>query len=148
MKTRLIRTSTGVAVISGVLLQATDGAEPEQPETSSPAPAVEVAHPAVPDYFFPDLPSQALVYDGKRFVIKPIIALVGDYTAFRQDDASLAQVGEQDDTFDLRAARIGVTLRSKSERAWGFTFTTDYQEQRTRSDATWQMLLCRMQWLY
>jgi phosphate-selective porin OprO and OprP len=139
MKTKFLRSTLWVAVISVALPQAIYSAELEQPEPAAAVPATEVTSPAAPDYFFPDLPSQALVYDGNRFVIKPIIALVGDYTGFNQDDASLDQVGEQEDTFDLRAARIGVSLRSKSERAWGFTFTTDYQEQRTRSDATWQI---------
>ncbi len=30
-------------------------------------------------------------------------------------------------------------LRSKGKFDWGFTFTTDYQEQRTRDDMTWQI---------
>lgn len=94
---------------------------------------------AAPDYLFPDLPARALVRDGKRLEIKPIIAIVTDYTAFQQNDASLAQVGEQEDEFDLRAARLGLNIRSKSEYRWGFTFTTDYQEKRTRDEAVWQI---------
>jgi hypothetical protein len=55
----------------------------------------------------PDLPKGTLVHDGERFWLKPIFAVVADYTFFEQDDPSLAQVGEQSDSRDLRAARLG-----------------------------------------
>jgi len=88
-----------------------------------------------PDYFFPDLKQNALVIDGKKLWFKPIIAIVTDYNAFWQDDPSLDQVGLQENTFDLRAARFGLNLRSKGNFKWAFTFTADYQESRTRDDA-------------
>ncbi len=40
---------------------------------------------------------------------------------------------------DLRAARIGVIVNSKSHRKWIFTFTADRHEKRTREDAKWQV---------
>ena len=86
----------------------------------------------------PDLAAGALVHDGKRLRIKPIIAIVTDYTWFDQDEVSLEQVGEQEDTADLRAARLGLNVRSKGNVAWVFTFTVDYQEKRTREEAHWQ----------
>lgn len=91
------------------------------------------------NYFFPDLKKGALVHDGRFFKIKPIIAIVGDYTWFEQDETSLGQVGEQEDTPDLRAARGGLLVTSKGSRKWIFTLTADYQEQRTREDVTWQI---------
>lgn len=135
-----MRNAARLAVLAGSqALVALAGAQENQSPSASPAVAETAPPPAAPDYLFPDLPAKALVYDGKHFTLKPIIAIVTDYTWFRQDAASLAQVGKQDNTFDLRAARLGVNLRSKSELEWGFTFTTDYQEERTRDDATWQI---------
>jgi phosphate-selective porin OprO/OprP len=95
--------------------------------------------PAPVNYFFPDLPSQALVHDGTHFWIKPIFAVVGDYTTFSQDDVSLAQVGTQDNTAEMRAVRLGVTIRSKDRLKWYFYLTTDYQEHRTREGAILQV---------
>ena len=120
------------AVVSVQAAQATESS----PETTPDAPP---ATTATPDYFFPELAAGTMVHDGERFWVKPIIAIVTDYTSFEQDDDSLAQVGEQEDSVDVRAVRLGVIVRSKGDRAWVFTFTTDYQERRTRDDATWQM---------
>jgi phosphate-selective porin OprO and OprP len=101
---------------------------------AAPSPA-----PAATDFFFPDLPAKALVHDGEHFWIKPIIAVVGDYTWFAQDDASLGQVGKQEDTPELRAGRFGVTVRSKDRLKLEFYATVDYQERRTREDAHFQL---------
>ena len=87
----------------------------EKSEDSAPA----TAPAGPPDYFFPDLPAPTLVYNGRYFLFKPIFAMVGDFTAFDQDDASLAQVGEQEDEQEVRAARLGFYLRSKGRLAVG-----------------------------
>ncbi len=113
--------------------QATPEPKPSPPPTP-PAPAATAPAPAAPDYFFPEVPSKALVYDGKHFWIKPIIAVVGDYTWFAQDDPSLAQVGEQEDTPELRAGRIGATVRQKDWLKLELYVTLDHQELRTRED--------------
>lgn len=94
---------------------------------------------AVQKYLLPDLRQDALVIDGKRLWFKPIIAVVTDYNWLWQDDPSLEQVGLQEGTFDLRAARFGLNLRSKGKLKWAFTFTADYQESRTRDDAYLQV---------
>jgi phosphate-selective porin OprO/OprP len=91
------------------------------------------------NYLLKDLHSEALMYQGKHFIFRPIIALVGDYTSFDQDAASLEQVGEQEDTQDLRAARFGFYLRPKTGRAWEFFTAVDYVERRTREDDTFQL---------
>ena len=109
-------------------------AEPT-PEISPPPP------PPVPpkvDYLFPDLAPDALIYDGKRFWFKPIIAMVLDYTWFEQDDASLEQVGEQPDTRELRAGRIGGTMRWQGDYKWDLYATVDFQERGTREGAVFQ----------
>jgi phosphate-selective porin OprO/OprP len=107
--------------------------------SATPVLADSVAQQTTPGYFFPDLAEGSLVHDGRLFKIKPIIAIVNDYTWFEQDDASIAQVGVQEDTFELRAARFGFIVNSKSKRKWVFTLTADYQEKRTREDATWEV---------
>ena len=99
--------------------------------------------PAV-NYVLADLPGELLVYESNRFWIKPIIAVVGDYTWFEQDDASIAQVGVQDDSADLRAARMGFALRSKGSYPWDFFFAVDYQEQRTRQKELFQLYDLRL----
>ncbi len=68
-----------------------------------------------------------------------MFAIIGDYTSFSQDDDSVSQVGAQDDTRELRAGRIGVTVRSKSRLPWHFYLTADYQESRTRENAIFQL---------
>lgn len=138
------RKSRVVLGLCGGLLSATAVAAqvaqaPEPPPGTAPdAPAATASAPAAPDYFFPDLAAGALIHDGKLFKIKPIIAIVTDYTWFEQDDSSLAQVGEQENTFDLRAARFGMIVTRPGKRNWTFTLTADYQEKRTRDDAEWQ----------
>jgi phosphate-selective porin OprO and OprP len=126
-------------LLSAAVASAQVGQAPDpSPGTTPEAPPATALTAAAPDYFFPDLAGGALVHDGERFRIKPIIAIVTDYTWFSQDLASLDQVGEQVDTFDLRAARFGLIVSSKGTREWAFTLTADRQEKRTRDDATWQ----------
>ena len=91
------------------------------------------------DYLFPDRKAEALSYEKENYIFRPIIAIVTDYTWFDQDDASLGQVGLQEDSVDLRAFRVGMIVRSKRARQWAFTFTADYQESRTREDQTWKV---------
>jgi phosphate-selective porin OprO/OprP len=110
-----------------------------------PIPELAAVPPvAGPTYLFPDLADQALIHDGKRFWVRPIIAILADYTFFEQDDASLVQVGQQEDTADLRAARFGFALRSKSERAWEVFFAADYLEERTRENDVFQLYDLRL----
>ena len=101
----------------------------------APSPEPAPPQPAAPDYFFPDVPARALIHDGERFFIKPIFAIVGDYTWFAQDDNGIGQVGVQDNTPELRAGRVGVSVRSKKGLKLEFYLTADYQEARTREDA-------------
>lgn len=90
-------------------------------------------------YVFHDLNPDGLVHEGRRVRYKPVFAVIGDFTAFDQDDASIAQVGDQDDTPDLRAGRFGIGMRSKGETPWEFLFIADYVESRVREDARVQL---------
>lgn len=96
------------------------------------------------DYLLPDSPEAAWVHDSERYTLRPVIAILADYTFFSQGDASLAQVGEQKDTPDLRAGRLGLLLRAKGERRWEAFLAADYQEKRTREDAVFQLYDLRL----
>jgi phosphate-selective porin OprO/OprP len=102
------------------------------------------ASQAAENYVLSDPPADTLAYQGDRLEFRPIIALVGDFTFFHQDHDNLSQVGEQDDTQDLRAARFGMYLRPKSGRSWEFFVALDYQERRTREDQTFQVYDLRL----
>jgi phosphate-selective porin OprO/OprP len=95
--------------------------------------------PPTINYLFPDLGSDALVYDGEYFRFRPIFAWVVDYTWLSQDDASVSQVGTQEDTGELRAGRLGFKLSSKASLNWEIYTTVDYVERRTREDAVFTL---------
>ncbi len=106
--------------------------------------AASQSHAAQSAPGLPDLPPDTLAYDGERLRIIPLVALVGDYTFFEQDAPSLLQVGAQEDTQDLRAARIGAAVQNKGPYRWSAFFAADYQERRTRDDAAFQLYDLRL----
>ena len=108
-------------------------------ESAAAGSAAEGGPPAASDYVLPDIDTTALNFVGDRFSLKPIIAVLADYTFFEQDDVSLAQVGEQEDSPDLRAARLGLWVRANGERRWEAYVTADYQEKRNRDDSVFQL---------
>jgi phosphate-selective porin OprO/OprP len=125
--------------VLGLLAVGALRAHPAEAQNAESEPTSEPEPSPATDYVLPDVPESALIRDGKRFWFKPIVAILADYTFFEQDDASLAQVGEQQDSSDLRAARLGLLVRSKSERRWEGFVAADYQEKRTRDDAVFQL---------
>ena len=117
-------------------------AQVSQPEVAAASAGDSAESPPAPyvqRYVFHDLNPDALVREGRRVRYKPVFAVIGDFTAFDQDDTSLAQVGDQGDTTDLRAGRFGIAMRSKSETPWEFLFVADYVESRVREDARVQL---------
>jgi phosphate-selective porin OprO/OprP len=141
--------AAGATLVEGSEASATAPAAPPAPADSHPAattgddPGVAPEPPAPPaagpDYLLPDVPPAKLVWENDRFWFKPVFAVVTDYTFFDQDAASLEQVGLQDDTGELRAGRVGGTLRSKGEFTWDFYATVDYQEKATRDDTVFDV---------
>jgi phosphate-selective porin OprO/OprP len=85
---------------------------PAQPEAKPPI--IEVPNLFKPGgfdkrYAVPDLAPDRLLFpriNTPIFTIRPGIELIVDLTAFGQDDASVAQVGEQADSFDVRSASL------------------------------------------
>jgi phosphate-selective porin len=104
---------------------------PTEP-AAEPEPLAEARPTDKVDYFMPDVPPKAMVYDGTRWWFKPVFAWVLDYTLIDQDDTGIQQSGVQPDAGELRAGRLGGTLRSKGKLAWDFYATVDYQEKATR----------------
>lgn len=131
---------THVLALAGLLLLTSatvhcEVATPDSPTSrSDEPPALTRATP----------PADLKSYESNRFQVLPLVAIVADYTAFDQDDRSLGQVGVQNDTADLRAARLGAALRSKDETGWSLFFAVDYQESRTREDETFQLYDLRL----
>ena len=121
----------------GAFLKSPVAAQEHPAELLDDAPESSTAAPV--RYVFHDLNPDAIVYEGRRVRYKPVFAIIGDFTAFNQDDASLLQVGDQDDTTDLRAGRIGIAMRSKGETPWEFLFIADYEEPRTRDEDTFRL---------
>jgi phosphate-selective porin OprO/OprP len=130
----LLRRLSAIAITAYAL-----GASAQDPDAESAGAAGGSSPPAAQHYVLPDIDTTALDYDAERYVLRPIIAILGDYTFFAQDDVSLAQVGEQEDTPDLRAGRLGLLVRAKGEKRWEGFVAVDYQEKRNRDDAVFQL---------
>jgi phosphate-selective porin len=72
-----------------------------------------------------------------RFSIKFGIVALTDYTSFDQDDASIAQVGEQDDKFEVRAARLMARGHFEAWRRWNYVFSYEYKGFDQSSESDW-----------
>lgn len=80
------------------------------PITTGPRPI------AATGYVFPDLPdswADYTTYDGRRLSARFSMVPLVDYNAFVQDDESKAQVGDQEDQWDLRTLRLMLRGRMK-----------------------------------
>jgi len=62
-----------------------------------------------------------------RFSIKPGLAILTDYTGFRQDAASLAQVGRQDNQFEVRSFRVSIRGHFELFRRWDYNVGYEYK---------------------
>jgi phosphate-selective porin OprO/OprP len=127
----------GIVVIAACGFRAHAQENPD-PQSQAGAPA-RTAPPSEIDYLLRDVGANALDHDAERYTLRPVIAILADYTFFTQDDASVAQVGEQEDTRDLRAGRLGLLVRGKGDQAWEGYVAADFQEKRTREDAVFQL---------
>ncbi len=88
---------------------------------ADPPPQPAVGHAPLPSTAFamPDLPDswkQATAFDGRLFSTRLGLVPLVDYTMFRQDEASISQVGDQKDQWDLRTFRIMVNGQMKFAR--------------------------------
>lgn len=103
-----------------------------------PAPQSAPARP----FLFPDVPDSVADLtrlDEPWLTLKVGVVLIADYTAFDQDDDSLAQVGRQEDQWDARAARL--MLRGSLGRGHevGYLLAGEYKGFETDPEDTWQL---------
>ena len=93
-------------------------------------------------YVMPDLdagwrPSLALADD--LFTITTGMRVVMDVTSFSQDAASLRQVGQQDDVFELRSARLQIYGKIGRGYQLRYRVAAEYKGFATDPDRNWQL---------
>src|SRR5262249_44441455 len=113
METRMIRTFcltlALTAVASAAMARQTDPLQrppdvdfaPVDKPPASKIPATAFVMPDVPDEW-----NKKTTFDGRAFSSRASIVIIGDYTTFSQDDASISQVGVQKNQWDLRTFRL------------------------------------------
>lgn len=107
-------------------------------DTAPPA----VDEPNTPNYVIPDLegitkliPSLHTKYGSFELGLE----LIGDYTAFRQNDISIAQVGQQQDQFEVRSASIYVTGQLGPKPWMSYKVGIEYHGFNVNADETWNI---------
>lgn len=97
--------------------------------------------PAQP-FLVPDIPEAVAAVprvETRWFTLRVGVVAIADYTAFQQDDASVAQVGRQDDQWDARAARLMLRGAIGSSQAVSYLVAAEYQGFETDPEDTWQL---------
>jgi phosphate-selective porin OprO/OprP len=97
-------------------------------------------------YLVPDLPpakpptpEEAARKAEKFFTIRPSLAMLGDWTNFSQDAASVAQLGVQDDEFQVRSARLTLLGSIGSDYKVSYQFGGEYKGFDTEPEQNWQL---------
>ena len=97
-------------------------------------------------YFMPDLPlpkplsPEAAAKKAEQFfTIRPSIALLGDWTGFDQNQASVKQVGVQNDEFQVRSARLNLIGSIGTGYKVGFQVGGEYKGFDTEPEQEWQL---------
>lgn len=97
-------------------------------------------------YFMPDLaipkpltPEQAAKKAEQFFTIRPSLALLGDWTSFEQNQASVQQVGVQDNQFQVRSARLSLLGSIGTSYKIGFQLGGEYKGFDTEPEQQWQL---------
>jgi phosphate-selective porin OprO and OprP len=98
----------------------------------------DASHYALPDV--PDRDLQELQVEDRadRFSAKfGLVLLPADYTTFRQDAASKAQVGNQKDEFEARSLRLMMRGHFELFRQWNYMLSYEYKGFDQSSTADW-----------
>jgi phosphate-selective porin OprO/OprP len=97
-------------------------------------------------YLVPDLPptkpptpEEAARKAEKFFTIRPSLAMLGDWTNYSQDAASVAQLGVQDDEFQVRSARLTLLGSIGSDYKVSYQFGGEYKGFDTEPEQNWQL---------
>jgi len=97
-------------------------------------------------YLVPDLPptkpptpEEAARKAEKFFTIRPSLAMLGDWTNYSQDDANIAQIGVQDDEFQVRSARLSLIGSIGRDYKVGYQIGGEYKGFDTEPEQNWQL---------
>jgi phosphate-selective porin OprO and OprP len=97
-------------------------------------------------YLVPDLPpakpptpEEAARKAEKFFTIRPSLAMLGDWTNYSQDAASVAQLGVQDDEFQVRSARLTFLGSIGSDYKVSYQVGGEYKGFDTDPEQNWQL---------
>lgn len=100
-----------------------------------PVPAATAPHYVIPDLnlftrYLPDVHT-------KYASLKVGMELIGDWTGFSQDPVSLAQVGQQQDQFQMRSAAVDVTGQFGPNPNITYKLGLQYNGFNTNADQNW-----------
>lgn len=117
--------------------QATESLQEPIGTATGDAPAM----PAVTAYAVPDpLPAEpSAPVDTPFLKIRPSLVILGDHTFFWQDAASMAQMGEQANKWELRAARLSLIGSLGAGKRVSFQISGEYKGFDGDPDTTWQL---------
>jgi len=137
----------GVRVMGLVLcIAGASTARAQAPESDlAPAFGEYVAAPLAPPtqaFMIPDVPQSLL--DQARFKQRWItvaagVVVLADYTAFKQDSASIKQVGKQDDQWDARAARLMVRGTLGADYKVNYLVAAEYKGFDSEAEDLWSL---------
>nr|WP_255696828.1 porin [Sandaracinobacteroides sayramensis] len=98
-----------------------------------------VATPASAGYAVPDPVPDLKPDEPGFFEVKPGLVVLLDHTGFSQDEASLQQMGEQRNKWELRAGRLMLNGSIGGGYRVGFQLSGEYKGFDGDPDTTWQL---------
>jgi len=100
----------------------------------------DASHYAIPDVSDKSLDTMKVEDEHDRFQIKFGLALLaGDYTSFKQDAESKAQVGNQRDEFEARSLRLMARGYFELFRKWNYVLSYEYKGFDQTSASDWNV---------
>jgi phosphate-selective porin OprO/OprP len=100
----------------------------------------EAAPPPLQRYFLPDLPTGLRLaprFGTRLLTVEPHAKLILDSTRFDQNDVSLAQIGKQQNLFEVRAATVNVDGLFGPGLRFRYAFGIDYNGFDVAPDSNW-----------
>jgi phosphate-selective porin OprO/OprP len=119
---------------------AQDAAGPPAPEPVVPDAIAPAATTLLPDYAIPDfdLLTRYIPSIHTKFGSAVLgLELIGDWSSFNQDAASLAQVGEQNSQFQVRSAGVDITGQLGPRPEITYKVGLQYNGFNTNADQAW-----------
>ncbi|HKE94749.1 MAG TPA: porin [Povalibacter sp.] len=117
-----------VAFVAMMSLIGMSAAEAQSPESDTADTMTEL--PPAPAFVVPDVAQMTLEsanVDNRHLTFKPGLAALFDYTWFDQDAASQAQVGTQEDQFEVRSFRLIGRGELKFLNSWNYMLSAEYK---------------------